>query len=596
MSELRGRTEEANALAVWIRKITAGVQVRVLAETFPYSKSVWSEYRNGAKLIPEQLLDDVVDKLVADTELRERQRAEGRRLLDAAQKAVRRRPTGRPARREQTGLPDRPSMPAGVADVLLRLDDARLQQIEAMRKLADSEKRCSQLQEMVSVLQTQCAQLTDERDHARVEAREARELQVALEQSEAYRAQAEGQLQHARKASEQAFELRLAAEAKVMRAQAEARRTTGAPPGAGSLLPQPAGIGLDLPPLERIGEVLKAVRDQLAEQDEELDELRSHLGVAEPVAEDSGAPRVITGHVIARQSDRPGDDAIVRDDSADNMNNPVTSADITPAAGPSVIVRACTAAMSPADLGRVLDMLRVRAGVRDWSIGRMTAKANAGRLAGESPYTDISLGGWLDGSRFPKQPWGLDALVSALGAAEEERTAFLSSYWAVSRREAEAFKEAYPRITRHGDESFEAASSRVAEEEGRRAREAADAQAAREASERAEQAAQEREARREAKRAQARMNRERLQARREAEEAVLRKLRREAEEARERRELEEAHARREAEEAAAQEANEEVRARGSFIARAEQIPSIMAQVLRELRSKPRALPESDRPE
>lgn len=53
MSELRGRTEEANALATWLRKVTAGVQVRVPAETFPYSKSVWSEYRNGAKLIPQ---------------------------------------------------------------------------------------------------------------------------------------------------------------------------------------------------------------------------------------------------------------------------------------------------------------------------------------------------------------------------------------------------------------------------------------------------------------------------------------------------------------------------------------------------------------
>lgn len=234
MSELRGRTEEANALATWLRKVTAGVQVRVLAETFPYSKSVWSEYRNGAKLIPEQLLNDVVDTLVSDMEMRDRQRTEGLRLLQAAQKAVR-PPTARPAPQAPPGMPDRAaSMPAGVGEVLLRLDDARLQQIEAMRKLADSEKRCTQLQEMVSVLQNQCAQLTEERDHARLEAHGAHELQAALEQSEKYREQAEGQLRHARKATEQAFELRLAAEANVARVQADARRTTGAAHGAGA--------------------------------------------------------------------------------------------------------------------------------------------------------------------------------------------------------------------------------------------------------------------------------------------------------------------------------------------------------------------------
>ncbi|MFD5369967.1 hypothetical protein [Streptomyces sp. NPDC127103] len=95
--------------------------------------------------------------------------------------------------------------------------------------------------------------------------------------------------------------MRLAAEANVARVQADARRTTGAAQGAGGRLPQAAGIRLDLPPFERIGEVLQAVQDQLAEQDEGLDELRSHLGVGgQRVVADSAAPKVTSGEVVAR--------------------------------------------------------------------------------------------------------------------------------------------------------------------------------------------------------------------------------------------------------------------------------------------------------
>ncbi|MFE5300675.1 hypothetical protein [Streptomyces sp. NPDC056632] len=349
LSELRGRTEEANSLAIWLRELTAGIPVRTLAKDFHYSTTVWGEYRNGSKLIPQDLLDRVVAALIPEPEMGERQRAKGRCLLHAAQNAS--VPGPRPAPEASKDLPDRPSMPAGVADVLLRLDDARLQQIEAMRKLADSEKRCSQLQEMVSVLQDQCAQLAEERDRARLEAHGVQEMQAALEKSEMYRTQAEGQLRHARKATEQAFELRLAAEAKVRRAQAEARRTTGASQGTGNWLPRPAGIGLDLPPLERIGEVLQAVQDQLAEHDEGLDELRSHLGVTEPAREDSTAPKVITGQVVAREDEQPRDVPVVREDRRDNANNPVTSTNTAPLAGRSTIVEDLSAAVSPADLG-----------------------------------------------------------------------------------------------------------------------------------------------------------------------------------------------------------------------------------------------------
>ncbi|MEV7376468.1 hypothetical protein AB0O51_36985 [Streptomyces sp. NPDC090301] len=335
MSELRGRSEEANALAVWLRKVTADVSVRVLAETFPYSKSVWSEYRNGAKLIPMQLLNDVVDTLVSD-EVRESQRADGLRLLEAAQKAARRN-ASRQVPRVSPDLPDRASMLAGVSEILLRLDDARRQQIQVMRQLADSEQRCRQLQEMVSVLHLEYAQLTAERGHARVE---AYGLEAALEQ-------AQGLLRHARRAAEQAFELRLAAEARVARVQADARRATG----------------IDLSPLERLDEVLQAAQDQLAEEDHRLNALRSDLGLSGQPAAESAASQVITGQVLARY-DGPHhqDSESVHGDPEKLADNTVTSMDAVPLTRLSMIVRTMSKALSPASLRRAVRDLWGRAG------------------------------------------------------------------------------------------------------------------------------------------------------------------------------------------------------------------------------------------
>ena len=171
LTELRGRTDEANDLALWLRRITSKSTVRALAKDFPYSATTWGEYRNGSKLLPEKLLIDVVARLVPE-DMHARQRTEGLRLLHAAQEAKRRLEAG-PRSRPVPEVKNRPVLPEGVAGVLLRLDHARLQQIEALRKLADSQQRCAQLENMVSLLQAQCAQLTQERDHARLEAQDA---------------------------------------------------------------------------------------------------------------------------------------------------------------------------------------------------------------------------------------------------------------------------------------------------------------------------------------------------------------------------------------------------------------------------------------
>ena len=242
------------------------------------------------------------------------------------------------------------------------------------------------------------------------------------------------------------------------------------------------------------------MQDQLAEQDEGLDELGSHLGLAESGvgAEGAGAPNVITGQVIGRQNARPGDDEIVREDNANNADNTVTSTDNASSPEPIALVPTLSAASSPADLGRAIDVLLERSGIKGWPLGRMASKANTALRKDESSYTEFSIGG-LDGTRFPKQLWSLTALVEAMDVSPEEKAAFSAAYLRIAVKEAQAFKEANPRITRQADESFEGASLRATREEERAAREqAVRALAAREKAERDKQAKQERKARREA--------------------------------------------------------------------------------------------------
>ena len=49
LGALKGRTDQANEFARWLRRITAGVTVRALEEAFPYGKSSWSGFRDGSR-------------------------------------------------------------------------------------------------------------------------------------------------------------------------------------------------------------------------------------------------------------------------------------------------------------------------------------------------------------------------------------------------------------------------------------------------------------------------------------------------------------------------------------------------------------------
>ncbi|WP_328790693.1 hypothetical protein [Streptomyces sp. NBC_00273] len=257
-------------------KVTLGKAIRTLEEHFAYSTTSWSEFRSGSRLPSEDLLKAVVERYVTEPEMRDRQKAEGLRLLAAAKKAE--------AALVDTAAPEPAPLPVPVArgtdevaKALLRLDDARMRQIEALEKLASSERQRAQLENMVSILQERCTVLEVERDRAREDVRA--ELESELQISREYRRQADEKLEHARRAEEKAYQLRLAAEEQVSR---ERLAVNSIDDRANDSAPEPSAASPDylgLPPLEQIRDVLQAAQEQLEAQDDELDDLEDLIGV-----------------------------------------------------------------------------------------------------------------------------------------------------------------------------------------------------------------------------------------------------------------------------------------------------------------------------
>ncbi|MGW6704033.1 ricin-type beta-trefoil lectin domain protein [Streptomyces sp. NPDC054956] len=86
---LKGRTDEANALAQFLRDLTAEYTVSQLEQRYEGSRSVWSEYRSGQKIIPLSRLKRVVeDRFARDARTREQKLQEARGLYTAATAAA----------------------------------------------------------------------------------------------------------------------------------------------------------------------------------------------------------------------------------------------------------------------------------------------------------------------------------------------------------------------------------------------------------------------------------------------------------------------------------------------------------------------------
>ncbi|NEB96634.1 hypothetical protein G3I58_01195, partial [Streptomyces anulatus] len=82
---LKGRTAEANALAQFLRDLTAQDTVSQLEQRYKLSRSVWSEYRSGMKTIPLPRLNRIIeDRFPRDARTRSAKLQEARRLHAAA--------------------------------------------------------------------------------------------------------------------------------------------------------------------------------------------------------------------------------------------------------------------------------------------------------------------------------------------------------------------------------------------------------------------------------------------------------------------------------------------------------------------------------
>ncbi|MFJ6015174.1 RICIN domain-containing protein [Streptomyces sp. NPDC092952] len=113
---LKGQTEQANALAAFLRNLTKDFTVRELAERYKISKTSWGEYRAGTKTIELHLLRHVVRDLVRDERARAAVTARAEELHQLA-KAAENSPSPPTAALRTGGEPPDQVLRAADADV-----------------------------------------------------------------------------------------------------------------------------------------------------------------------------------------------------------------------------------------------------------------------------------------------------------------------------------------------------------------------------------------------------------------------------------------------------------------------------------------------
>ncbi|MFJ3841790.1 hypothetical protein ACIPY6_40680 [Streptomyces sp. NPDC090054] len=444
---------------MWLRKITVGKGVRTLEEDFSYSTTSWSEFRSGSRLLPAELLRAVVQKYIRQPQMGQRQLAEGMRLLEAA-------------RRAEAVLENRdthPPLPVlhqqhghdVLSQALLRLDDARLRQIEALEKLATSERRRVQLEDMVSVLQERCTLLEGERDRAQENARAGFERE--LEMSREYRRQADEKLEQARRAEEKAYQLRLAAEQQVSQERIALSRIGETTADEPRDEPDVGQDRLGLPPLDQIRDVLQAAQEQLDAQDDELNDLEALIGHDADEEPSPPAPvlLVVPGQLQdnstpapeqpRNEQENPPDrkglvSSMPHGHLADSQERSFEPAEITDhtatadaftqasrlALAKAVVLRAERLAAlvqvaTPDAFAAQLRALRLRA--RTEVTNSRLAEIAFGLT--ESPGAEKLVGGWFTGETLPRRWRQLHPVLTALGADLEEIYAFRRAWTAV---------------------------------------------------------------------------------------------------------------------------------------------------------------------
>ncbi|MFE7935652.1 hypothetical protein ACFU6S_44420, partial [Streptomyces sp. NPDC057456] len=86
---LAGVSPQGDALAAWLRQITAGRTLdQLVAEFNTYQRATWGEFRNGRKPIPLPLLRKVVTCLITEPSRQAGELERGRELFRAAASAA----------------------------------------------------------------------------------------------------------------------------------------------------------------------------------------------------------------------------------------------------------------------------------------------------------------------------------------------------------------------------------------------------------------------------------------------------------------------------------------------------------------------------
>lgn len=418
-SKLKGRTAEANALAVWLRDVTGERSLRQLEEEAkaagsPFTRSSWGEVLAGGRLPTKRLIELVVSRYVR-TGQADRLK-DGLELLEAAEQAQQALGDG--------ALP--PAAPAGarlspMAQAYKDLADARKKHAEALQKLQESEGQRRALEQTVSRLQVECTRLEVELQQAN----EGRgELERELKQLREFRDRADVQLEHVRRLSEKAFTVQTAAVKKVIRDEAAVRALGG----------QVAETGVAvftgeqrLPDLNELAQFLTAVEERLEAQGAELDELGEEVGLEPPtdaVTAPSGSP-IVPGQ-LADKHGRPTDPGVPghRQDSQDNAVN-TENAD-SEQKDKQPLLHLLDSARTTTDVAQAFEYLEEREGTRSrLSAAKLTAEA-----FGDSPDAAQR---WavqvLRMGRGMPMTWDhLDALLMILDTTLDECLAFKRAY------------------------------------------------------------------------------------------------------------------------------------------------------------------------
>ncbi|MGW2183454.1 RICIN domain-containing protein [Streptomyces sp. NPDC001732] len=262
---LKGQTEQANALAAFLRNLTKDFTVRELAERYKISKTSWGEYRAGTKMIELHLLQQVVRDLVRDERVRSAVTARAEELHQLAKTAESSTPP--PTALRTGGEPP---------DQVLRAADAEVR---------ESKELLQALREVIAHLQA--APPTPSKPNAP-------DGTGNPDHPPAASALGEATEQLARMEELQATAESVRARAREQLETHEAAETDAPPPSRELVAPTP----VTEPSLAEIALMLAQVRTALDAQRQDISELATRIGL--PLRIPASSPAVVSGEVLHR--------------------------------------------------------------------------------------------------------------------------------------------------------------------------------------------------------------------------------------------------------------------------------------------------------